>query len=144
MMAEQGLRDCLHAGDKPLLLSWGVHEGIRGATWIQLHADGRLVEQRYLPNTAGEVMTRELGCLPPERFDELLELVLGIPDEYAAEGGVDPAHLITVACFCDRSRWEWSAPPVAVARDGPLGMLAHAFSGLADELPENSPDGQAE
>ncbi len=111
-----------------------MHEGIRGATWIQLHADGRVVEQHYLPNAAAEVERTELERVSPTRFDELLALAAAIPDEYlvSASGYPDPHSLITLECIGERSRREWSISPSEIERDGVWSRLAQAFAGLLE------------
>ncbi len=42
----------------PVALTWGVHEGIRGARWLTLCNDGRVLESHYTP-------TADLSQVPP-------------------------------------------------------------------------------
>jgi hypothetical protein len=34
---------------RPTTFTWAVHEGVRGATWLMLNADGTLLERRFKP-----------------------------------------------------------------------------------------------
>jgi hypothetical protein len=35
-------------------LIWGVHDGIRGATWTIVQQDGAILERRYISSPAGD------------------------------------------------------------------------------------------
>jgi len=141
----QSLADYLNSGSKPQLISWGIHEGMRGATWIQLQESGRLTENRYTPDGPLEGETTELGMLSAERFDELLELLLGIPDRYLVDdNSLDPHAQITLDCIAEDCGWNWAFPPWEIENDKALSNVAQVFRALREALPENGEDGQAD
>ena len=135
---DKTLLDTLKKGGKAQLLSWGRHEGIRGAVWLQFHADGRLIEQRYIPNQNGSVTNTLLGHLSPERFNDLVKKVASIPadDLFRDATGVDPSYLVTLECICDQTAWQWKIVPSEIAQRDSLKQLANAFSSLVSELPK--------
>jgi hypothetical protein len=65
------------AAPAPVFFSWGVHEGMRGASWLVLNASGLLLERRMGPNARlGEPLPEtKLGQIPPagvQKFAALL------------------------------------------------------------------------
>ena len=136
----KSLLKCLQHGDKAQLLCWGRHEGIRGASWLQVHADGRLIEQHYVPNADGVVSTKLLGRLPSERFDDLVKQVASIPDDDLRRdpGAIDPVKLVTLECICAHTTWQWSISPADIAESEKLSSIAAAFFELVQELPKQS------
>lgn len=61
-----------------LLLTWGIHEGIRGAGWLEVFSSGRVVESRYQPTTnlASLPPATELGPAPAEALQRLARTLL--------------------------------------------------------------------
>ena len=139
----RSLNDYLESGSKPQLISWGIHEGMRGTTWIQLHSNGRLSENRYIPGGSLQGETTELGMLPSGQFDQLLELLLLIPDKYFADDSdLDPHAQITLDCIADDFSWRWAFLPWQIDKEESLSQVAVAIRALKDQLPENGVDGQ--
>jgi hypothetical protein len=66
------------AAPKPVFFVWGVHEGMRGASWLVLNAAGLLLERRMGPNAKlGEPLPEtQLGHIPPAGVQQFAALLI--------------------------------------------------------------------
>jgi len=135
----RALQDHLKSQGDPRIVSWGIHEGIRGATWIELHADGTVNERRYVPNPDATTESAKLGIVPPERFQNLIGQLAEIHfEQFGAPPCPAPStNCYSLECVWAESRWEFVIASHRVRHDSPLGQLAEVFHRLVQEAGDN-------
>ena len=125
----------LDKGDSPHVLIWGWHEGIRGASWLELDVSGGVHERRYLPGASAETKSQYLGALPQDCFNAfILAVEAALRENAMAQTPIsDPAHVLTLECIGEHSRREWTFSPDALDAGPALRRLGHAFSALPSQ-----------
>ena len=105
-------------------LSFGMHEGMRGARWVDVFSDGR-------------IRGRTMEASDPWRTlkDPDLEGLMRLVQQVERSPPGDPAHVWTVELFGEPGNWEVHTAP------GSLPDLSRALQQLLDgaERPEEPP-----
>ncbi|PIE23222.1 MAG: hypothetical protein CSA62_08400 [Planctomycetota bacterium] len=129
------LRLHVERGNRPKLLRWGKHEGIRGAEWIELDEGGQLLLRRYLPNAKGKSSAESLGERSRERFGELVGQVMAIPEGELATLLQQPpmGNALSLACCCEGADWEIYFAPHLLEGCPYVRDLAARFQALLGE-----------
>ena len=122
----------------PVSASLGIHEGIRGARWIEVDDTGVVRERRYLPNKGGDSSVEVLGALPIKRFCQLVEHIEEINFKNASPPvfGAPNQNSISLECSWDDCRWEFSFPAFVLDRFEELARLRQEFLQLAQDAGE--------
>ncbi|MEI8258372.1 MAG: hypothetical protein WCJ30_22070, partial [Deltaproteobacteria bacterium] len=90
----------------PLEMSWGVHDGMRGARWLSVGSDGLVQETTFSPSARGAPVRRPLGRVG---LDEVRALAGAIASAgLVSRPDADPAHRLTLALRCGQDRLEWA------------------------------------
>ncbi len=118
------------------LIRWGVHEGIRGAHWLELCTDGNMVRRTYVPNPDHELLEEYLGQLPVERFEELASMALPLLNECGSPQAPapDPGVCISLEGTGSHSKLEIYVPSCDVSADATLSNIAALFRSYVNEL----------
>ncbi len=137
----QRLQSLISRLGTPQRISWGTHEGIRGAHWIDVQADGTIQKRRYLPNANATVESQKAGVVPEESFQELLAYLCSIPFEEmraADQPDVSPsAYCITLECSWDQRSWRYVFYTTQQERQEIINPLAETFMRLAEQASAN-------
>lgn len=90
---------------EPLELSWGVHEGMRGARWLSVGSDGLVQETTFSPSSRGAPVRRPLGRVGLDEVRALAGVVARAG--LVSRSDADPAHRLTLSLRCGQDRLEW-------------------------------------
>jgi len=129
-----GLQDLLKSQGTPHCVSFGRHEGIRGASWTDVCADGSVHERRYIPNPGAATTPGRSGVVPRERFPALLaQIVASLDDLDASILPEAPTHCLSLEIVWEAARWERLLPLSGSGHDDEIKRLAETFRRLAEE-----------
>ncbi len=107
----QTLQSLIELYGVPQRISWGTHEGIRGAHWVDVRFDGAVHQRHYLPNATATAESKKTGRICEEAYQELLELLSSIPFEKmksAELANVSPSiYCVTLECSWKNTHWEY-------------------------------------
>lgn len=126
--------DALRAGapvSAPLVMTWAVHEGIRGATWLTVHADGRVQERKIVGPPSPPIPVRELGRASASAIRELASALVAHGFDRIRPPPPDPglamAPVVELSIACGEARFSLQVPS-PLLRDLPaLSAIAEAF-----------------
>lgn len=97
-------------------LSFGMHEGMRGARWVDVFSDGRIRGRTMSKSEAWRTLK-----------DPDLEGLMGLVRQVERTEPRDPGHVWTVELFGEPGNWEVHTAP------GSLSELSRALHQLLDE-----------
>jgi len=117
--------------DGPVAITWGVHEGIRGATWTTVFADGR-VQIRKQGEVEDEVAVYDGQGHEPVR--ELVSTILtyDIPN-LTLPAPQDPGHVLTLEVSGGDVSWQLQFSRHALQDTPQLLDLQQTFSRIRDQ-----------
>jgi hypothetical protein len=117
--------------DGPVAITWGVHEGIRGATWITVFADGR-VQIRKQAEPEDELTVYDGQGQEPVR--ELVSTILtyDIPN-LRLPPPQDPSHALTLEVSGGDVSWQLHFSRLALQDTPQLLDLQQTFSRIRNQ-----------
>ncbi len=135
MNAKQSFQRLLETEGAPRMIRWGIHEGIRGARWIILYADGRLDQQRYGPNPDGALAREDVSRVPRQRFEDVVlqisNIEFDVPDPSTPLGPNETS--VSLECLWNETRWELAIASGRLEDIEGLARLSETFRTLAEE-----------
>jgi len=140
----QNLLSLLEEHGIPQWISWGCHEGIRGANWIDVQADGAIKQRHYIPNSSALVDCKQSGHVSRKRYRELLAQISSIPFEELTDGTCSTGALLpdcfTLECVWKDARWEFALPLTQHDNCDAIRQLSETFLHLTRDASVNSDD----
>jgi len=140
----QNLLSLLEEHGIPQWISWGCHEGIRGANWIDVQAGGAIRQRHYIPNSGARVDCKQLGHVSGKQYRELLAQISSIPFEELSDGtcttGTFLPDCFTLECVWKDARWEFVLPMTQHDDCDATHQLGWTFQHLAGDASINSDD----
>ncbi len=116
------------AATGPVVFSWGVHQGIRGARWTDVHGDGRVVVR-----TTGDEQAQPIGRVDPGAIKELVDSLLTYDiGALKVAAPADPGRVLTLDVTGPGVSWQLQMS-VSAPQDHPeLADIQGMFSDLHD------------
>jgi len=146
MNVKQSLQRLLATEGAPRMIRWGIHEGIRGARWITLYADGRLDQQRYDPNPEGALAREDVSRVPRQHFEDVVlqisNIEFDVPEPSTPLGPNQTS--VSLECLWDETRCELAIASDRLEDIEGLVRLSETFRMLAEEATSeggSDPDG---
>ncbi len=138
-MAIRSIIAALAAGEAapaPVFFVWGLHEGMRGASWLVLNADGLLLERRMGPNVKlGEPLPEtKLGRISQAGVQKFAALLIAQnfdtirPPQTSPAAPSAPQVELTVVCGEDTANVRIPSPQLGQVPE--LQAIKDAFQAL--------------